>query len=272
MSKKRFKKIYIEITNVCNLSCPFCEPDHRKKAYMTKEQYRHILKEIKPYTDYVYLHVKGEPLLHPNINELIEETTNEAIQVNLTTNGTCLDRLTSKKIRQINYSMQSTPQINDMQEIIQKLRKYCSNTPIYLSIRMWTNDIKQNSLIKGMLEKEFGTIVELRDKMTLDKNVFLSIEEEFTWPDSIAQQEKEEGYCYGVRDHIAILVDGTVVPCCLDHKAQIPLGNIFKEKLEDILQKARTQSIIKGFKNRKAVENLCKNCDYKNRFSIAKKS
>lgn len=266
MSKKRFKKIYIEITNVCNLSCSFCEPDNRKKEFMTEEQFKKILQDIKPYTDYVYFHVKGEPLLHPAINEMIEEAAKEGIQVNLTTNGTCLDKLTSKKVRQINYSMQSTKDVEEMKRIIQKLRKYSKESNAYISLRLWTNEIKRNQEIKNMLESEFGKIEELKDKMTLDTNIFVSIEEEFTWPEVAIQNECEQGYCYGLKDHIAILVDGTVVPCCLDHKGQIVLGNILQENLSNILEKKRTKSIIEGFQNRIAVEELCKKCMYKNKF------
>ena len=81
---KKYKKIYIEITNICNLNCSFCSKDKRKKEYMSLDNFEHILKKIHNYTDYIYLHVKGEPLLHPNITEIIvfiKETFNCKVTV-----------------------------------------------------------------------------------------------------------------------------------------------------------------------------------------------
>ena len=265
MQSKRFKKIYIEITNICNLSCPFCMPDGRKKEYMSFENFKQIIEKIKPYTSYIYLHVKGEPLLHPDINEMIEYATNEGLQVNITTNGTKIENLKSKKIRQLNYSIQSSNEIEEIKQILQKMRKYIKGTNIYLSLRLWSNAIKENIEITNMLKQEFNKEV-LLDKKELDSNIFLSIEEEFVWPDLNDKLEEEKGYCYGLLEHIAILVDGRVVPCCLDHKGQAALGNIFQQELNEILQSNKAKQMIEGFRNRKVTEELCKKCTFKNKF------
>ena len=106
---KKFKKIYVEITNICNLNCPFCSKDNNKLKEMTKEEFEYILKKINNYTDYLYLHVKGEPLLHSKLNEIIELCDKYHKKVNITTNGTLLkDNLEiMKKVRQINISLHS---------------------------------------------------------------------------------------------------------------------------------------------------------------------
>ena len=84
---KKNKKIYIEITNNCNLNCSFCPKTKRTKEYMSIENYEEILKKINNYTDYIYLHVKGEPLLHPKIIDIIKLSEKYNLKVNLTTNG-----------------------------------------------------------------------------------------------------------------------------------------------------------------------------------------
>lgn len=264
--KKRFKKVYIEITNICNLSCDFCAPDNRVKEYMTTDNYIKILETIKPYTDYIYLHVKGEPLLHPHINAFINIAHEKGFYINLTTNGTMLDKLTTKNIRQINYSMQSAPDTKNMQEIIRNFKKYIANTNIYLSLRLWIDRIKGNQDIEQMLKEEFPLFEQIEDKAKLDNNIFLSIENEFVWPDMKHKETNMEGYCHGLKDHIAILVDGTMIPCCLDHKASIKLGNILQDKIEDVLNSRRVINMMQGFQNRKAIEKLCQTCEFKNRF------
>ena len=102
---------------------------------------------------------------------------------------------------------------------------------------------------------------------TLKDNFFISIQNEFKWPEIKDKSSNiTTGYCHALKDHIAILVDGTVVPCCLDNNGDINLGNIYKEPLEDIVNSERALRIIQGFQNRTCVEELCKNCEYKNRF------
>lgn len=267
--KKRFKKIYIEITNICNLSCDFCMEDNRKKEYMTIANFEYILEQIKEYTDYIYLHVKGEPLIHPQINECIDIAHEKGLYINLTTNGTKIDNLKSKHVRQINYSMQSTNDVEQIRETITKMRKHIENTATYLSLRLWTSKIKENTNVINMLKEEFSEDIVIKDKKAIDKNVFISVEDEFTWPSLDTKHENSKGSCYGMTDHIAILVDGTVVPCCLDCKGIINLGNIFVDSIEDIISSQRAQDIFNGHKHKKMVEELCKKCEFKNRFNVS---
>ena len=106
---RRFKRIYIEITNACNLSCTFCQETKRERGFMSVEEFTKIIDEIKPYTDYIYLHVKGEPLLHPELEQILQICEENHIRINITTNGTMvrkqLDILTSHQVHQINISM-----------------------------------------------------------------------------------------------------------------------------------------------------------------------
>ena len=103
---KTFKRIYIEITNTCNLSCSFCPPSERAPRTMTPSEFEAILNKLKGHSKYIYLHIKGEPLLHDQLDLLLEMSHNHGFQVNLTTNGTLLQRqkeilLRAKALRQI---------------------------------------------------------------------------------------------------------------------------------------------------------------------------
>ena len=87
---------------------------------------------------------------------------------------------------------------------------------------------------------------------------------EFEWP-SISGDKNLNGFCMALKTQVAILVDGIVVPCCLDSNASIPLGNIYKESLKDILEGERSVRLRKSFQDRKPCEQLCRNCTYKER-------
>lgn len=109
---KKFKKFYIETTSICNLACSFCPPTHRQAQFIKVEDFRKILDDIKPHTDYIYFHVKGEPLLHPKIDQLLDISHEKGFKVNITTNGTLLPKVRHKllgkpALRQMNFSLHS---------------------------------------------------------------------------------------------------------------------------------------------------------------------
>ncbi len=109
---KKFKKFYLEITSVCNLACSFCPPTERQKQFISVEDFSKRLDQIKPHTDYIYLHVKGEPLLHPKIGDLLDVSHEKGFKVNITTNGTLINKkreklLNKPALRQMNFSLHS---------------------------------------------------------------------------------------------------------------------------------------------------------------------
>ena len=70
-----------------------------------------------------------------------------------------------------------------------------------------------------------------------------------------------------LRDQLAVLCDGTVVPCCLDGEGELALGNLFRQELEDILRGERAAAIHAGFDARRPAEELCRRCGYAERFT-----
>ena len=275
---KKYKKIYIEITNNCNLNCSFCPKTKRAKEYMSIENYEEILKKINNYTDYIYLHVKGEPLLHPKIIDIIKLSEKYNLKVNLTTNATLFPKYakelgTCTNLNKINFSLHSENNIPNYCEKIFDNIKYLSpkTTVIY---RLWT--LKNNKLDKKSTEivnkiKEYynlstETVEEIKNKknIKIKSTIYVDKDNEFTWPK--ITDYKSEGYCYALKTHIAILVDGTVVPCCLDENGQIPLGNIFNNTLEEIINSDKYQRLKKSFQDRKPCEELCKSCTFKEHF------
>ena len=274
----KFKKIYIEITNICNLNCSFCPPHQRQNEYMSFSNFKHILEQIKPYTRYIYLHVKGEPMLHPEFDSFVKYAYEQGFFVNITTNGTLLEKHldSTKYIRQINISLHAT----NNEAIVENAKKI---SDCYVNFRVWNYhsgdlDSQERNATISLLQKSFdldiAKIFEQKElevsssqtNFTLKDNFYISLQNEFKWPDISSHPEHTNGYCHATTDHIAILVDGTVIPCCLDNNGDINLGNIYKQNLEEILNSPRFLEMKNGFKNRVCVEELCKNCEYKNKF------
>ena len=267
---KRFKKIYIEITNGCNLNCEFCIQNKREKKFISIEEFKKILDKINDYTDYLYFHVLGEPILHPKINELINIASN-SYKVNITTNGYLIDKIKdNKNIRQINISLHS---FDDKYKI--SIIKYLNNifdtvdhlikNGTYISLRLWVKN-KYNNEIINYINDRYDTNIKYDVKnFIINKHLFINNFREFIWPDLTNNIYDENGTCYGLIDHIGILVDGTIIPCCLDSRGIINLGNIYIEDLDEVLNSDRVKKMIEQFKINKKCEELCKHCKFINK-------
>ena len=285
MNKDKFKRVYVEITNECNLNCKFCNNTLRHKEQMNIYNFEHILKELKGKTKYIYLHVKGEPLLHQKLPELIDKANEYGMFVVITTNGVLLNKwseeLSKKKnIRQINISLHSVSENNKSKEYIKEYLNKVTNaaenindkTGAYISYRVWNIDDIQKSSTSNMIleyiEQKYGVEnikekIKSDSKIELKNKVFMNVDNVFVWPSNIEGNKEVKGNCYGLITQMAILVDGTVVPCCLDSEAHINLGNIFNDSLDNILGTRRSKNIIEGFKKKESVEDLCKKCTFK---------
>ena len=275
---KKFKKIYIEITNICNLNCSFCSKVEKPKRTMTKEEFTHILSEIKPYTDNIYLHVKGEPLLHPNLIDFLHIAEEHNIKVNLTTNGVLFSRKVNElakcnSLQKINFSLHSENNVpNYLEDIFNSVENLKDKTIIY---RLWTLqngkfDEKSTRTVEKIIDyyKLSPEIVEKiynENNVKITPTIYVDKDNEFEWPDD-NKEETTNGFCMALKTQVAILVDGTVVPCCLDSNGKINLGNIYTDSFESIVNSKRCQDLKKSFQDRKPCEKLCLSCTYKNRF------
>ena len=274
---KKFKKIYIEITNICNLNCSFCSKVEKERRMLSTSEFIEIINKIKDYTESIYLHVKGEPLTHPNIIEFINIAKENNLKVNLTTNGVLFPKYAEElgkctNLNKINFSLHSENNIsNYCEKIFDSVNNLTNQTVIY---RLWT--LKENELddkstiivdkIKKYYKLEENVVnrIKTENNIKIASNIYVDKDNEFVWPEVNDYQSR--GYCYALKTQIAILSDGTVVPCCLDSNGQIELGNIFKESLEDIINSKRYQNLKKSFQDRNPCEELCKSCTFKERF------
>lgn len=290
---KTFKKVYIEITSVCNLACSFCPPTERAKGLIKVEQFNKILDEIRPHTKYIYLHVKGEPLLHPRIHQLLDAAHEKGFKVNITTNGTLIKKNREKllgkpALRQINFSLHSfdghegsenrEKYLGDILEFVRE----ASNFNTIISYRLWNlqqdhiSDLaaRRNRETLEIIENEYNLDFRIEEKVQPGKgvkianNIYLNQDHEFRWPSLLAPEDEGKGFCHALRSQAAILVDGTVVPCCLDGEGVINLGNVHEQSFSEIVEGERANNIVEGFSRREAVEELCRKCGYRQKFGM----
>lgn len=275
------------------MACSFCPPTARAKGLIKVEQFNKILDEIRPHTKYIYLHVKGEPLLHPRIDQLLDAAHEKGFKVNITTNGTLIKKNREKilgkpALRQINFSLHSfdghegsenrEKYLEDILDFVRASRDYST----IISYRLWNlqkdhvTDIaaRRNRETLDILENEYNLDYRIEEKVQPGKgvkiasNIYLNQDHEFKWPSLLEPEDEGKGFCHALRSQAAILVDGTVVPCCLDGEGVINLGNVNEKSFTDIVQGERANNIVDGFSRREAVEELCRKCGYRQKFGM----
>ena len=246
------KKAYIEITNRCNLRCSFCPGTKRAPRTMTPAEFDFVLERLTGQVEYVYLHVMGEPLGHPQLAELLALAAARERKVCITTNGTLLARqtetlLAAPTLHKVSVSLHSFEGNDGAQE---RERQYLEEVWSFAAL------IPQPQRDDDALR---GGSFRLRD------NLYLERAKKFDWPD-LSAQERGTQFCYGLRDQLGVLADGTAVPCCLDYEGDIALGNLFTQPLAEILQSERACALREGFSRRCPSEELCRRCGFAARF------
>ena len=283
-------RIYIEISNICNVQCSFCPVVQRDKDVMSIDEFKTILKQAAPLAKEVCLHLMGEPLAHPKIRQIISICEDENVQVQITTNGILIKRYAellanSKVVRQVNFSLQSftdnfpNKRIDGyLGEILKFVKDSFEIRPLlYTNLRLWNlgdaPNEKANEGIFKFIEKFFEIEIKRQVEVGNIKSkriwnrLYLHFDSRFEWPSLEADFISDIGRCNGLLRHIGIHSDGSVVPCCLDKEATINLGNCLETDLVSILEGERATKMKEGFLNKKLVEDMCQRCDFIQRFS-----
>ena len=274
------KRAYVEITNVCNLSCSFCAGTRRPPRFMSAAEFARIAARLRGEVEYLYLHVMGEPLLHPQLHELLRIGGELGFRLCVTTNGTLLDRagetlLGAAALHKVSVSVHSFEGNGggDMLPYLESVWAFARQAAargVIVALRLWNGGGAEtrNGEVLTFLREKTGTAQweeKRRGSFQLGERLYLEQAEKFDWPDLGAPESGAE-FCLGLRQQVAVLVDGTVVPCCLDHEGDIALGNLLHEELGAILQSPRARALYDGFSARQPSEELCRRCGYASRF------
>ncbi|WQR73597.1 SPASM domain-containing protein [Helicobacter pylori] len=280
-NKKFFKKIYVELSDICGLQCSFCPNPKNIRGVMPLELFEKVCKEVAPLTPMITLHVLGDPCKLKNLNRYLSTARRFSLKVDLVTSGVYLhdfETLLQDVIYQISISLDAGLDHHNklnQHRYIQKILEFCrykceKNSEVFLNLRIQDSTLeKHQNLIKPFLESfeciSLETLIS-QGRTRLFKKSFLNIQKTFKWPSLNApnplNQESKIPYCYGLIKQVAILSNGVVVPCCMDTQAHINLGDLNHMPLKDILKSQKAMAIKTHFLKGEALELLCKNCSY----------
>ncbi len=267
-------KAFLEITNICNLHCSFCHKTKRQMGLMAVDKFQQAAQQIRPFADYIYFHLMGEPLLHPELGQFLQIAEELGFRVILTTNGTLLDKrqevlIGAKSLHKVSISLHSfEDDVKKMEPYMSQCFRFCEDAAangIISVLRLWNLGAEhtENAHILQRMHDWFDTEwKEIYSGYKIRDKIFLEWGERFDWPDQDAEPVSTSHSCFGLRDQFGVLVDGTVVPCCLDADGAIPLGNLFETPLAEILASPRAAALRKSFETRQITEPLCQRCGY----------
>ncbi len=268
----RYQRIYVEITNTCNLNCSFCLETKRVSRFMSPFEFEHILKEIYDYTDHIYLHVKGEPTLHPQLKEIMDLAYTYNKKIHLVTNGTLFDvidfdLISHPALAQLSISLhsilaQSITNREKYKNQIENVIMRSKDKPFSLFLRLWN---EKNKEILHWLNTLLGIdflYSPLKNRFQVYKNLTLDFDKAFTWPSLDHALITQQGHCYGGLKMMAILADGKLTPCCLDTEGDISLGNVFDQSFKALIQGKRYTSFTQNMHQNQLNEDLCQRCSY----------
>ncbi len=276
------KRAYVEITNICNLRCAFCPGTGREKRFLPPEEFCVLARRLRPHVRYLYLHVMGEPLLHPQLGALLDIAGELGFRVCLTTNGTLLGEkaellLAAPSLHKLSVSLHSMEgngagALEGYLSAVWDCALPLSRAGTICALRLWNMggaEARNGEILAFLADKLGARPLDLPQprpgSWRLGDRLYLERAEKFDWPDLDAP-EAGVRFCLGLRDQVAVLCDGTVVPCCLDHEGDIPLGNLLEQSLEEILASPRARALYEGFSQGKPSEELCRRCGFASRF------
>ena len=273
-----YARVYVEITNICNMACSFCHGHSRMPRRMSEEEFSRVLDALDGHTKFVYYHLMGEPLTHPDLPKFLGMAKERGFRSVITTNGTLLgkrkDEIIAAAPHKVSISVHSFEDGSDhaFDTYLANITDFAdaaSRAGIIVVFRLWNKgfDDGRNARIEAFLRERFdGEWTENTRGIRIRDKLHLEWGDRFIWPDKDAPDGGNEVFCYGLGDHFGILADGSVVPCCMDSDGIITLGNVFKQPLSDILASPRARAMIDGFACRCAFEDLCRRCAYARRF------
>ncbi len=267
------KRVYLEITDACNLDCPFCT-NEKGDHFLSLDEIDDYTSQIRPYCRYLYLHMLGEPLLHPEFHRILDLLDEKDFFLQLVTNGTLLKRypdiLKHRCLRKLSVSLHSINSLEVSEGYFETIDDLLDQeTDAVIELRFYDHDHLSDQLknyLQSLQERYHPLTTSRKDSYRFKDNVYIAFSDFFRWPSLRDPVIGREGRCHGGIDMIAINSQSEVTLCCLDPKAYNSLGNLKKRSLSEILNDERYLSILEEMKQGKITSDLCSRCTYRLRF------
>jgi len=257
-------KYFIDPINICNLRCPLCPTGRgllaRPRGRMTLNDLKLVVDEIAPYAYRIELYNWGEPLLHPEIFEMIEYVSQRRITVGLSSNLNHLDaqmaqKLVESGLNQLVVSIDGATQesyaayrrrgklddvLKNLKLLIDTKQTLKRPTPFIVwrmligkhneheveTVRKMAYEMGADSFSTGVL------FVDTRDSEQIEQ--WLPNNPAYSPYDYTDDKLENTWDCHDLWESMVINWDGGVAPCCWLHDPQFDFGNVSSQTVREI--------------------------------------
>jgi radical SAM protein with 4Fe4S-binding SPASM domain len=279
-------RLWVETSARCNLKCKLCvnkDMPLNMKGDMDFKLFKKIIDEAKDYVFDVNLFHRGEPLIHPQIVEMIEYACKNNIKTRIHTNGSLLTRELSRKLitaglNLISFSFDGYTKVtyeknrvgaayeNTLGNIIDflKIKKELNSRTPFTNLQVMEFDEKISQKQFQIQKEKF---IKNFENLPLDK---LVIRAPHNWGgllniEGVGKADRKKTKfmaCTFPWYSLTIFYDGKVHLCPQDFYGELPIGDVNKDSIETIFNNDIMQGIRRSFRNKK-IYNLtpCNNCD-----------
>jgi len=280
------QRLWIELSSRCNLECRLCvnkDIPSNLKGDMDLNLYKKIIDEVQGHVYDINLFHRGEPLLHPDIIEIIEYANKKGIKTRIHTNSTLLSQDLSKKIILAGLDLISlsfdgyTKKTYEKNRVNANYTKSLKNIINFLKLKKELNSKKPFTILQVMefdeelrsqdFEEQKKQFLDNFYGLPLDK---LVIRKPHNWGglldiEGIEKIDKKNSRlipCTFPWYSLTIFFNGEVYLCPQDFDGKILLGDLKKESILDIFNGEEIKKIRNDFKTGKIIEvSPCKDCD-----------
>ena len=278
--------LYLEPSGLCNFKCKFCpqylDPDALIKDMMGLETYLKVIQDIEEFPQNLKVLRfigTGEPLLNKDLPifaqiarksrkiERIELTSNASLFNSQIANAICpyLDKIiiSIEGLNDESYLEFAGTAIkfNKIVDNVRQLYESSGQCEIYVKIH--------SSAIRNQSDKDLflDTFLPVSDKAFIENLVNL-------WPETESKLSSKSNARYGggviskkvcaqIFKSMMINANGDIVPCCVDFKRKLMIGNVMSQSLLSIWKSDSLRELrLKHLCFNKDKISVCKDCSY----------
>ena len=270
-------RMWVEPTAACNLSCIMCpnsELPEEKKGFMSMDLYRKIVSMAGDIgVEEFLLFNRGEPLLHRNIAEMVAMASERGIRTNIHTNGMLLDGNMARKLMDAGLGILSISFDAISPEVYRKIRtggdyeRVRNNIANAAKIRE-EKGYKTRITVESIIFPEYATIIgsedDLKARVGID-GVEYRVRPLGIWASSKEGRERhitgKFRPCRMPWYSMAVLWDGTVVPCCQDWHGEMVMGDLRSQSIMEVWNSRAYREMRKNFhRGNYSQYPLCQRC------------
>ena len=295
--------IQIEPTSMCNMFCSICpagDPNKLGRAvrHMTLREFKPIVDDMEKYVLFILLWNWGEPLMNPELPEMIKYASDKGIKIVTSTNAhflsndeyvkrllnsglstliVAIDSLEPDKYKSYRTKGNLSIAIKGLENVMKLKRELNSKTRINLRMVIMKQNEHEVSAMKDLARKlkvDIFTVKTVNPAWgigTDDINLVATNPkyQRFEYKKGSYERTNLHAKCWKAWSLGIILSNGDAIPCGYDYSAKGKVGNVHKEPFTKIWNNRAYRDFRRAIYYEKDSFPRCRDCSINFKLSKA---